>query len=251
VTTIPAGVRGLRDNWLVRWRLVSGAAVLLGLTLAGCAPVAQSRVAAAPVSPSQDTSSPDTPIQPQDNADAPEADVSAQYAAAVVREAKPAGINPQLLMAIVYNESYKPHDAASQRLWQALNPGASFGIVNMHQAAFDQARRGRPFAGRSFQELPDDPELALQAAAWYLHDLSRSLPAHPATTLTHDQLLALGYNTGPGNMRLFARGVTPGPMAETYLSELKSNWDKAAAALTKSGDPTPGTPRAQPTPPLA
>jgi hypothetical protein len=147
-------------------------------------------------------------------------------------------VNPQLLMAIVYNESYKPHDPAAQRLWQALNPGASLGIVNMHQAAFDQARRGRSFANRQFDELPDDPELALQAAAWYLHDLSRMLPAQPTRKLSHDQLLALGYNTGPGNMRLFARGVNLGPMAQTYLDTLQSNWSTAGAALAKAGLPS-------------
>jgi soluble lytic murein transglycosylase-like protein len=162
----------------------------------------------------------------------------AHFAAAVLRVSAPAGIDPRLLMAIVYNESYKPHDAASERLWQALNPNASLGIVNMHQAAFDQARHGRPFSNRQWQELPDDPELALQAAAWYLHDLAKMLPAAPKTTLTHDELLALGYNTGPSNMRLFARGVPPGPMAQTYLVTLNSNWEKAGAALANAAKAT-------------
>jgi hypothetical protein len=171
-----------------------------------------------------------------------EAPDPARYAAVVLREAGPAGIDPRLLMAIVYNESYKPHDAGSERLWQALNPGASFGIVNMHRAAFEQARHGRPFSNRQWQELPDDPELALAAAAWYLHDLSKMLPAAPSTTLTHDQLLALGYNTGPANMRRFARGIAPGPMAQTYLDTLNANWAKAGAAIAdaaRSASPVP------------
>jgi len=206
------------------------AASVLGCALAGCtASGTESSAARAPTAPSL---APE-PVQGGDE----DSDDSARYAAAVIRAAQPAGIDAQLLMAIVYNESYKPHDPGAQRLWQALNPGASFGIVNMHQAAFDQARRGRSFANRRFEELPDDPELALQAAAWYLHDLARMLPARPSTTLTHDQLLALGYNTGPTNMRRFARGVKPGPMAQTYLDTLQSNWGKAAAALAKAGGP--------------
>jgi hypothetical protein len=213
----------------VRRRSVLAAALVLGSSLAGCtASGGQSSAASSATAPSL---APDRTGQAADDSD----DDPARYAAAVIRESRPAGIDPQLLMAIVYNESYKPHDPSSQRLWQALNPGASFGIVNMHQAAFETARRGRSFANRQFEELPDDPELALQAAAWYLHDLGRMLPSRPATTLTRDQLLALGYNTGPRNMRLFAKGVTPGPMAQTYLDTLKSNWDKAAMALAKAG----------------
>lgn len=222
----------------MRLRPLLAAALVIGPALAGC--TASGGVSSASGSATEPT------VAPGDSSSDAAADSDGSghsadpgtYAAAVLRQSAPAGINPQLLMAIVYNESYKPHDPNAQRLWQALNPSASFGIVNMHHAAFDQARRGRSFANRQFDELPDDPELALQAAAWYLHDLSRMLPAGPTTKLTHDQLLALGYNTGPRNMRLFARGVTPGPMAQTYLDTLQSNWARAAAALTKAGKPS-------------
>lgn len=159
------------------------------------------------------------------------ADVSAQYAGTVLRYAPGAGVDPTLLMAIIYNEAYKPHDAASERLWQELSPGAAFGIVNMHEAAFNDAKKGRDFANRRWDELPDDPALAVEAAAWYLHDLRRMLPSESHCTCTRDELLALGYNTGPGNMRLFARGTTVGPMAETYLDELRRNWAAASAAI--------------------
>jgi hypothetical protein len=164
-------------------------------------------------------------------ADTPDPNDPSTLGAAVRRHAKEAGVNPVLVMAILYNESYKPHDATSQRLWLALNPDASLGVANMHRAAYDDAKLGRDFAGRAWEDLAEDPDLAVEAEAWYLHDLARALPAHPAGRLTRDELLALGYNTGPANMRAFARGVQPGPMAQTYLDELRGNWARSAAAL--------------------
>ena len=97
----------------------------------------------------------------------------------------------------------------------------------MHKAAFDDTKQGRDFAARSWDELPDDPGLAIEAAAYYLHDLGRQLPAHLSTPLSRDELMALGYNTGAGNMQAFARGVKVGPQAQTYLDTLHQNWAKA------------------------
>ena len=158
----------------------------------------------------------------------------AHYAADAVRYGRQAGIDPQLLMAILYNESYKPHDPATERAWQKLKPGASFGIANMHEAAFDETKQGRDFAGRSWTELPDHPDLAIEAEAWFLHDLRAQLPAQHTSSLTRDELLALGYNTGASNMRAFARGVKPGSMAQSYLDTLRQNWDKAGRAVASA-----------------
>ncbi|WP_280693217.1 transglycosylase SLT domain-containing protein [Kitasatospora sp. GAS204B] len=157
----------------------------------------------------------------------------ARFAAQVRSRAGQAGIDPQLLMAILYNESYKPHDPAVERAWQQLKPDAAFGIANMHKAAFDDTKVGRDFAGRRWEELPDDPDLAIEAAAWFLHDLAAQLPAHPAAALDKDELLALGYNAGAGNMLAIARGTSPGPAARSYLDELHANWAKAATALAQ------------------
>lgn len=154
-----------------------------------------------------------------------------QFAPQVRTRAAQAGVDPQLVMAILYNEDYKPHDPSFEREWQKLKPGAAFGIANMHEATFDEVKRGRSFADRSWTQLPDDPDLAIQAEAWYLHDLKAQLPAHHVASLTTDELLALGYNTGPGNMRLFAQGTKLGSQAQSYLDELRGNWPKAASAL--------------------
>src|SRR5689334_16024317 len=69
------------------------------------------------------------------------------------RSAKPvrtyaaaAGIDARLLMAILYSESYKPHDPTLERAWQKLNPDAAFGVANMHRGTFDDTKRGRDFA---------------------------------------------------------------------------------------------------------
>jgi soluble lytic murein transglycosylase-like protein len=145
--------------------------------------------------------------------------------------AKAAAVDPVLVMAILWNESYKPHDAGTQKLWLAMNPGASLGVANMHRAAYEDTARGRDFAKRPWEDLADDPDLAVEAEAWYLHDLAKQLPSTPKGDLTKNELLALGYNTGPGNMRAFARGLAPGPMASTYLSELRDNWAKSTASV--------------------
>ncbi|MFG2045676.1 transglycosylase SLT domain-containing protein [Dactylosporangium sp. NPDC048998] len=155
----------------------------------------------------------------------------ARYAAAVRTYAGRAGVNPQLLMAILYNESDKPHDPALERAWQKMKPDAAFGIANMHQSAFDDTKRGRDFADRQWQELPDDPGLAVEAAAWYLHDLAARLPVRWVASYTKDELLALGYNAGPASMIEFAHGAKPGEVAQTYLDRLHGNWVAAGTAL--------------------
>lgn len=162
-------------------------------------------------------------------------DDPALFTPEVTRYAHQAGIDPQLLMAILLNESYKPHDPAFQREWLQMKPTASLGIANMHQAAYDQVRQGRSFAARPWTDLIDDPALAIEAAAWYLHDLDRELPAHHSAAYTTDELLALGYNAGAGNMRAFAEGVTPGAQSAGYLTTFRSNWPKAAADLRAAG----------------
>ena len=155
----------------------------------------------------------------------------AHFAPQVRRYAQQAGVSPQLLMAILYNESYKPHDPKFERQWAEVDSDPAFGIANMHKPAFDETKRGRPFAQRKWEELPDNPALAIQAAAWHLHDLARRLPADRADLYTKDELLALGYNAGGGNMRIFARGRKAGAQAQSYVDRLHDNWAKSAEAL--------------------
>ncbi len=163
----------------------------------------------------------------------------ARYAPQVRRHAAAAGVDARLLMAILYNESYKPHDPAFERAWQRLKGDAAFGVANMHQATFDEVKQGRDFASRSWDELPDDPGLAIEAAAWYLRDLRADLPARRSASYSVDELLALGYNAGPANMRAFARGVRPGPAAQSYLDRLRENWAAAGRALAAgTGQPS-------------
>jgi soluble lytic murein transglycosylase-like protein len=155
----------------------------------------------------------------------------AHFASDVRRYAKQAGINPQLLMAILYNESYKPHDPKFERQWAEVDSDPAFGIANMHKPAFDETKRGRDFAKRKWEELPDNPALTIQAAAWHLHDLAKRLPSKRADLYTKDELLALGYNAGGGNMRIFARGRKAGSQAQSYVDGLHDNWAKSAEAL--------------------
>ena len=201
--------------WSVR--LVAGAVAVV-LLAGGCA---------APARPRANSPSPSPSASPASSL----ATDLARYAAPVRKYAGQAGINPQLLMAILYNESYKPHDPSLERAWARIDPNPAFGIANMHEGAFNDTRRGRDFAGRDWSELPDDPDLAIESAAWYLHDMGRQLPASWPAQYSRDELLALGYNAGPGNMKAFARGAKPGPQAQSYLDTLRGNWDKAGNAV--------------------
>ena len=157
-----------------------------------------------------------------------------RYASQVRTYAMAAGVQAVLLMAILYNEDYKPHDPKFERAWQQMNPDATFGIANMHEAAFDDTKQGREFANRDWHELPDDPALAIEAAAWYLHDLGSRLPAHNTSRYTTTDLLAIGYNAGPSTMTDIARGGHPSDPVQSYLGTLHSNWAKATVAVGAS-----------------
>ncbi|MFF7953298.1 lytic transglycosylase domain-containing protein [Streptomyces griseorubiginosus] len=154
----------------------------------------------------------------------------ADYAGAVARSAEEAGVSPRLVMGVLYNEAYKPHHPLLERLWQWWKPEASFGVANMHRAAFEQVRRTHDLPGR-WQDLRDDPAFAIRAAALHLKDLDDRLPARHVRRYTRDELLALGYNAGERNMRAFARGVPPGPMAWSYLRRFRAGRRRAAEAL--------------------
>lgn len=154
----------------------------------------------------------------------------ARFAGDVRTYARKAGVSARLLMTILYNEADKPHDPELERAWQKFKKDAAFGIANMHRAAFDEAKRGR-FADRRWEELPDDPSLAVEAAAWYLHDLARALPSARSDAYTRNELLAMGYNAGASNMRAFARGVAPGRDARSYLERFRENGPAAEKAL--------------------
>ncbi|WP_206506195.1 lytic transglycosylase domain-containing protein [Streptomyces chrestomyceticus] len=193
-------------------------ALVLAAAGTACTPVGSGRAPGTPKTAT--TASPQA--QPYD---------PSRFAPQVVAHARQAGVSARLLMAILYNEAYKPHDPEWERAWQRTKPDAAFGIANMHKAAFDQTKRGRDFADRDWHELPDDRDLAIKAAAWYLHDLGRQLPTQRSGSLSRDELLALGYNTGAGNMRAFARGTAPGPQAQTYLDRLHNNGTRAQQAL--------------------
>ncbi|MGW0211203.1 lytic transglycosylase domain-containing protein [Streptomyces sp. NPDC003233] len=185
-------------------------------------PPPQGKASVPPSSPSAGSTAPSVLPASYDPAD---------YAASVRTGAHQVGVSAQLVMAILYDEAYKPHDPSFERAWQKYKPDAAFGIANMHRAAFDEVKKGQDFAGRRWEQLPDDRALAVQAEAWYLHDLAAQLPVRWTAPDTKNDLLALGYDTGAGNMLAFARGATPDSQARSYLDRLHANWTKAGKAV--------------------
>lgn len=223
-----------RTSW--RWWVVPVLVLVVwGMARGGKDPDGQ----ASPADRPSDTPSASDTHSPDDQEDSGDKDRGgkkydpARYADPVRTHARSAGISPRLLMAILYNEAYKPHDPELERSWQRFKPDAAFGIANMHRAAYEETRRNRDFASRDWEELPDDRDLAVKAAAWHLHDLAAQLGASGrGGAYTQDQLLALGYNAGSGNMLAFARGATPGSQAQSYLDRLRNNWPKATKAVS-------------------
>ncbi|MEW1648117.1 lytic transglycosylase domain-containing protein [Streptomyces sp. NPDC091219] len=212
-----------RRRWLT---LVIFAVVVYVIVRAADTPQAATPPSAGTAGPASSA----TPTSPSATATTSAYDPAA-YADQVRTRAQQADVSAQLVMAVLYNEAYKPHDPALERAWQKYKPDAAFGIANMHRATFDEVKKGRDFAGRSWDELPDDRDLAIEAEAWYLHDLSAQLPPTWRSSLSRDQLLALGYNTGAGNMLAFAAGTAPGTQAQSYLDRLRTNWTKARKAV--------------------
>lgn len=227
--------RGYRRRWAV---LLAAVVAVSGCSAAGGRQPSSTARTAEPT-PSQVAVTPPATATPTSGSDQ---DV-ARFAPLVARYAGRAGVDPRLLMAILYNESYKPHDPALERAWQRIKPDAAFGIANMHKAAFDDTKRGRDFADRDWQELPDDPQLAIEAAAWYLHDLAAQLPGTWRGHYTRDELLALGYNAGASSMLAFARGATPTGAAQEYLDRLHANWAVAGHAVAAEADRCKGPAR--------
>jgi hypothetical protein len=162
----------------------------------------------------------------------------ADYTACVVGSAGEAGVSSVLVMTVLHVEAYKPHHPLLERLWQWWKPGASFGVANMHRATFERVRRTHGLSER-WQDLRDDPAFAIRAAALHLKDLDRSLPRRHVRRYSREELLALGYNTGERNMRAFARGVPPGPMARSYLRRFRAYRHRAARILADDGGQSP------------
>ncbi|AUG75539.1 hypothetical protein CFP65_0579 [Kitasatospora sp. MMS16-BH015] len=212
------------------------AVVVLMVGLAGCRAADPSSAAATPLPTTTKSAAPSPkPASPSAKATGPTTGTGydpAAFAPQVRAWAAKTDISPRLLLAVLYNEAYKPHDPDLERAWQRLKPDSAFGIANMHRAAFDETK-AEHFPNRNWEELPDDPNLAIQAAAWYLAGLADQLPEQRSSSYTKEELLALGYNTGPGNMLAFARGAHPGAQAQSYLDHLHANLPKAEQALAK------------------
>ncbi|WP_430378765.1 lytic transglycosylase domain-containing protein [Streptomyces sp. B1-3] len=215
----------------VSWRRRLLPAVVLALALYVVVRAAGASQSDSAPPPKEATPTPTASASPSAAATSTSSYDPAQYASSVRARAHQAGVSARLVMAILYNEAYKPHDPALERAWQKYKPDAAFGVANMHRPTFDEVKKGRDFADRSWQDLPDDRDLAIEAEAWYLHDLAAQLPAGRSARYTEDELLALGYNTGAGNMLAFARGATPGSQARAYLDKLHANWARAGTAL--------------------
>jgi RHS repeat-associated protein len=87
---------------------------------------------------------------------------------------------------------------------------ASIGLANFDKGTFEVTQAAHPeLAGRSWDELLDDPKLNIDAMAYRMMDLEAMLPAQLNTTRSRGELVRMGYRTGERNMLSVATGQLP------------------------------------------
>lgn len=87
---------------------------------------------------------------------------------------------------------------------------ASIGLANVEKKTFEATQAAHPeLAGRSWDELLDDPKLNIDAMAYLMMDLEAMLPARLNTTYSREELVRMGYRTKPRHMLSVATGRLP------------------------------------------
>jgi len=159
----------------------------------------------------------------------------------VVTYAAQAHVDPRLLLAILYNESgchvpQIPHSPACEFVRSHLS--GALGIANMHPDAFTQAQTQAAGAldGHSWSDLAYNTDLDVQAEAWYVASLDQQLPASWSGSYGQNELLAMMYNGGAANLAPVVQGTQkPGPDAQSYLDQVRGNWDFIDELICRSG----------------
>ncbi|MFI0797085.1 DNRLRE domain-containing protein [Micromonospora rubida] len=161
------------------------------------------------------------------------------YTDTVVQVSDEAGVDPRTVMALLLKEGNiraVGGDAAkdAERLQielhqRGLYPNGgkpSIGMAQMQEGTFARTKSNHPevFAGREWNEMVDDNELAITAMAYHVKDLQDELAAAGnRSSLRTDELIAIGYNQGADNMVKFATSgrapnVESANDAENYLN---------------------------------
>ncbi|WP_344300529.1 DNRLRE domain-containing protein [Paractinoplanes deccanensis] len=167
-----------------------------------------------------------------------------QHIPYILEMAAKTGVDPQLLLANYMMEAHRCTEIAGNSACRTMqnfqknmtHPGwflvspliplagwlggqgdeASIGTANFEKDIFERTRDNtaggaRPeLAGRSWDELLDDPQLNIAAMAYHLKDLQDALPAELKTSYSKSELVRMGYRAGEENMLLVATGTPMG-----------------------------------------
>jgi RHS repeat-associated protein len=149
----------------------------------------------------------------------------------VLDASEQAGVDPTTVMALLLKEgNLRAGGGDTARTEERLQvlltrlglyPGtASIGMGQMQEQTFMDTAANHPdvFAGRSWEEMIDDDELAITALAYHVKDLQAELDkVQNNSGLRSDELIAIGYNQGADSMVDIAVTGELNPDAENYL----------------------------------
>ncbi|MEV6428791.1 hypothetical protein [Nocardia sp. NPDC051463] len=170
------------------------------------------------------------------------------WVGSAVKYGNAAGIDPRLVMAIVYNEGgYRSDSFIENEMSYAydvfVREGGNFirpnslGLTNMKEDTFNAVKKQFPveFAGKEWSDLKKDPDLAIMAATYNLKRIdikwTSTAPDELKEKYTHDQFLAAGYNS-EGNMKAYLEAGDLGPVVQGYVRMTNTALDKTQQLLS-------------------
>jgi hypothetical protein len=177
------------------------------------------------------------------------------YVSQIARYAAQAGVDPRLMLTILWGESNKVHGSLSD---QVIDPnldkaacavtgsngcaGPSLGIADMKEATFDQVKANHPdlFGSSQWSDLTGNTDLAIQTLAWELHDLAEQLSGGSVGNYSPQQVLGMAYNGGTSLAVDYANGGSDISQdnknkLQFYADMISQNWGKADQIFCDSG----------------
>ncbi|WP_067841865.1 hypothetical protein [Nocardia lijiangensis] len=171
-----------------------------------------------------------------------------------VKYGNAAGVDPKLVLAIVYNEGGNradtPLEQAGSGFWDAareiLNPireatsptdmGMSLGLTNIKEKTYEELQRAYPkeFGSIPWARVQYDDSVAIMAAAYSLKRIQEQygprVPDEMKEKYNTNEFMAAGYNS-EGAMDDYLRQADLGPQVKNYLAMNEGSYAKASELI--------------------
>ncbi|MCP2277514.1 hypothetical protein APR09_003082 [Nocardia amikacinitolerans] len=169
------------------------------------------------------------------------------WVGAAVKYGNEAGVDPRLVLAIVYNEGGNRSDSFLEREMSHaydtfireggnwLRPN-SLGLTNIKEDTFNTLKNQYPseFAGKEWSDLKSDPDLAIMAASYNLKRIEtqwvKEAPDELKQKWTLNEFMAAGYNS-EANMDAYIKNGDLGPHVQAYVRMTHTSLDKAGKLI--------------------